>query len=191
MAAASAAFYFGFFAFSFSPLAILLCLSLLATRGCCGLLRLRRFHLLLAAFIFTALSWAAAACTKWGAALLGPALTRQLRAGSVLVAHTEAAEFSVLVAPLLFAVALGCFALLTVGAKLYRFNDCEEASAELTEVGAVLAFACCCCFVIFPLFSPIELMGLMQPPSPPHKLQNVEAVKKVLRRKGFKRDWAH
>ena len=49
-------------------------------------------------------------------------------------------EFSVLVAPFLFTVLLGSYALITIGIKLLRFNDCEEAAKELSVVRAPLSF---------------------------------------------------
>lgn len=50
-------------------------------------------------------------------------------------------EFAILVAPFLLAVLLGAYALITIGIKLFRFNDCEEASVELSKVSP-----CCCLF---------------------------------------------
>ena len=48
-------------------------------------------------------------------------------------------EYAILVAPFLLAVLLGAYALITIGIKLFRFNDCEEASVELSKVRP-------CCF---------------------------------------------
>lgn len=134
----------GFLAFTISPLVILACAALLLTRGFAGLVRPRRFTVLSVAALCAALSWAAAAAAKWGAPLLAKALISKLKQGSRLVPYSAGAEFAVLVAPFFFAVALGSYALLTVGAKLYRFNDCEEASQELTEVRGGAVCACTC-----------------------------------------------
>jgi hypothetical protein len=49
-------------------------------------------------------------------------------------------EFAILVAPFLLAVLLGAYALITIGIKLFRFNDCEEASVELSKVRHSLFF---------------------------------------------------
>jgi hypothetical protein len=121
----------GRFAFTLSPVAIIFCAALLSTRGCCGAVRVRRFTVLLAALACGGASWFAAACTRWG--LAGDAAS-QLKAGSLLAPYDADVEFSILVAPFFLAVLLGCYALVTVGLKLFRFNDCEEASEELTGV---------------------------------------------------------
>ena len=57
-----------------------------------------------------------------------------MKRGSLLLTYTKDLEFAVLAAPFVLAVLLGSYALVTVGCKLFRFNDCEEASSELTGV---------------------------------------------------------
>jgi hypothetical protein len=143
MASAFAYRFVGVTAFTVAPCVVAACALILLTSGCCGLVRPRRFAVLSAAAAFAALTWATAAAVKWGSALLGDAVVALLKEGSRLTPYTTgdfSAEFYVLAAPFCAAVALGCYALLTVGAKLYRFNDCEEAADELTEV----RFRCCC-----------------------------------------------
>ena len=191
----------GFLAFSVSPIVILSCAVLLLTRGFAGLVRPRRFAVLSVAALCAALSWVAAATVKWGAPLLAKALVSKLKLGSRLVPYSAGAEFAVLVAPFFCAVALGSYALLTVGAKLYRFNDCEDASQELTEVRGG---ACVCALAltqppsadlqgaspVLPALAPYSPPPSHFPP-PPLPSQHVAEVKKALRRKGFKRAWSH
>ena len=126
--------WLGAAAFTACPLAVLFCAALLFTRGFCGVFRPRRYTVLKLALLCGAISWGAAAALKWGLAVGDDAA--RLKAGSRLVPYSGALEFSILVAPFALAVLLGCYALVTVGFKLFRFNDCEEASAVLTRVRA-------------------------------------------------------
>jgi hypothetical protein len=48
--------------------------------------------------------------------------------------YASGATEAVQVAPFLALVVFGCYALFTIGYKLFNFNDCEQASLELTEV---------------------------------------------------------
>jgi hypothetical protein len=96
---------------------------------------LKRLHLVLAAAGATAALWALAAARPLAGvdALRGP-LALALARLALPAAWAPEVEFGILAAPFAFLVALGCYALATVGRNLYVFNDCEEASEELTRV---------------------------------------------------------
>ena len=76
---------------------------------------MKRFTLLVLLVLTSAITWFAT--VLFGAADSRPEL-----------------KDAITIAPFYAAVLLGCYALFTVGSKLYRFNDCEEASNELTKV---------------------------------------------------------
>ena len=110
-------------------IALLSCLALV-----CGGTGFLRLHLVLAAAASTGAVWALAAWKAvFGRDLLGaPLAWACARLG--VAPEPAHVEFGILVAPFLFLTALGCYALATIGFNLYRFNDCEEASEELTRV---------------------------------------------------------
>ena len=120
----------GFFAFSVCPLAFLFFVSILLTGGCCKSVVLRRYTVVRLALASGAVSWIAAVLTHWD--VLKDA--SQFKEGSTVIPFSANFEFALLVAPFFLAVLLGAYALCTVGLKLFRFNDCEEASEELAEV---------------------------------------------------------
>ena len=111
-------------------IALLSCLAL-----ACGGTGFLRLHLVLAAAASTGAVWALAAWKAvFGRDLLrAPLAWACIRLG-VAPLPADDVEFGILVAPFLFLAALGCYALATIGFNLYRFNDCEEASEELTRV---------------------------------------------------------
>jgi hypothetical protein len=95
----------------------------------------KRLHLVLAAASAAGALWALAAAKPLaGVDALGAPLALALARLALPAAWAPEVEFGILVAPFGFLVALGCYALLTVGRNLYVFNDCEEASEELTRV---------------------------------------------------------
>lgn len=103
---------------------------------------LKRLHLVLAAAGGAGALWALAAARPLaGVDALGAPLALALARLALPAAWAPEVEFGLLVAPIGFLVALGCYALLTVGRNLYVFNDCEEASEELTRVSGLRAFA--------------------------------------------------
>lgn len=48
--------------------------------------------------------------------------------------YAAGATEAVQTAPFLALITFGCYALFTIGYKLFNFNDCEQASLDLTEV---------------------------------------------------------
>ena len=119
---------------AFSALALLV--------GGTGLLR---FHLVLASLASAGCLWLLAASKYISGLDSGSGVGVHLHAmlvqldglaGGQLLARVseQGVEYSILVAPFLFLAALGSYALLVVGINLYRFNDCEEAAEELTKV---------------------------------------------------------
>lgn len=125
----------GVLAFVVSPALVFFCAALLFTRGCCGAVAWRRYAVLKAALFGVVFTWLCAAALKWGPpSFAKEASGAAVKNGSLLLEYTEHLEFAVLAAPFVLAVLLGSYALVTVGCKLFRFNDCEEASAELTGV---------------------------------------------------------
>ena len=84
----------------------------------------KRFHVLVAAAVAFAALWVASLTGHLGAALARSALAPRAAAIVDGVQH----------APFLALVVFGCYALFTIGFKLFNFNDCEEAAVELTAV---------------------------------------------------------
>lgn len=91
----------------------------------------KRFHVLVAAAVAFAALWLASLTGHLGAAL----------ARSSLAPRAAAIVDGVQHAPFLALVVFGCYALFTIGFKLFNFNDCEEAAVELTAVRGVRARA--------------------------------------------------
>lgn len=124
----------------------LLLLPLVLVSSVLGLLiggtGLKRIHLVGAALLSAGALWVLAA-TRYvvgrddGTGVgkyLSPLLSWVYSLCGVTALSMPQVEYYILVGPFVFLAALGCYALATVGFNLYRFNDCEEASAELTRV---------------------------------------------------------
>ncbi len=124
----------------------LLLLPLVLVSSVLGLLLggtgLKRIHLAGAALLSAGTLWMLAA-TRYvvgrddGTGVgkyLSPLLSWVYSLCGVTASSMPQVEYYILVGPFVFLAALGCYALATVGFNLYRFNDCEEASAELTRV---------------------------------------------------------
>jgi hypothetical protein len=89
---------------------------------------MKRFHVLAGA--------SALFCCVWISSFLG--VIETALAGTALASSTGSVVDAVQLAPFYILVSFGCYALLTIGLKLFNFNDCEEAAVGLTEVRARL-----------------------------------------------------
>ena len=157
-----------------------------------------RLHLVLVAALAAGALWLAAASryavgidSASGVGLfLLPQLQRAYSALGVSAAALPlaSAEFALFAAPFLFAAALGCHALLTIGVNLYRFNDCEEAAAELTKVrhgrwARIACFACVSAVCRPQRRAARDAHGASFSPFP---AQDVQIIRNKLAAKGFK-----
>jgi hypothetical protein len=87
---------------------------------------MKRFHVLAGA--------SALFCCVWISSFLG--VIEAALAGTALASSTGSIIDAVQLSPFYILVSFGCYALLTIGLKLFNFNDCEEAAVGLTEVRA-------------------------------------------------------
>ena len=85
---------------------------------------MKRFH------VFAGAS--ALFCCVWISSFLG--VIETALSGTYLASSTGAIIDAVQLAPFFLLVLFGCYALLTIGLKLFNFNDCEEAAVGLTKV---------------------------------------------------------